>query len=1104
MFTHGLVGIRGRSLLVAMRRFAHGLTACALAASAVVALPRTAYSQTPPASGTTISGRVVTDAGEPLPGASVGIQTLGVGAITNDQGRYTFIIPAARVTGQQVTILARFLGYRPQSRTITLNAGTLEQNFELERDVNRLSAIVTTGVAGETEQRKTAISVTRVDAEEISRVPAVNPLSALQGKVPGANIVSTSGQPGAAPQVLLRAPISINASGRQGGQSPLIVVDGIITNGSMADLNPLDIENVEVVKGAAAASLYGARAGNGVIQITTKSGRNLGSNSTRFNARAEYGMNDIERDIAIAQRHPWLLNSDRSLFCGNRTCTNSFDYNAEILRINSTSGALPLSPQVAPITSGTTGWNTFQDNPWPGQTYNQVDQIVDPKPFSSVTLDATGRNGQTNYFASFSTLGQGGAIAGLNGYRRNTFRLNVDQGFGTDWTLQLRSQYTRAVSDGQAAEGNVFFDLTRMPAGVNLNQRDSVRNEVIIRPDLSGENENPLYDLLNRERQANNDRFLGGVTLRYTPVDWFDVEGQFAYDRGATTERQFANKGFRTARTNTALNGGNILESNFNNEALNGSLMATARRRFGDDLATRLQLRYLYEQQDTDARNFTGQNLAVNNVRSGSNATSPLVVGSSEQSIRAIGYFAIANMEFKERYIVDALYRRDGSSLFGRDNRWADFYRVAGAWRLAQESWWFLPQADEFKLRAAVGTAGGRPNFAAQYETYAVNNGIISPVTLGNTQLRPEIVTEGEFGLDAQFFGRVGLTVNHSRLNSRDQILLVPLAAAVGFPSQWQNAGTVKGSATELALTVPVIQRRNFSYTVQGTWQTAASRITELTVPNFQYGTGNQGLEIAFYARPNEKIGTIYGRRFATGCGDLPSGENCANYNVNDDGYLVWVGQGNTWRDGVAKSLWGTTKPDGVANVAKAVSWGTPFYAQDGEGETYLPLGNTLPKFRWALNQNMTWGRIGAYALLDASVGNKIYNQGRHWSYFENYSGDQDQIGKSDETKKPINYYGTAGLYDVLQPNSAFVEDGSYVKLREFSLSYRLGRFGQIAGDWNVSLIGRNLLTFTNYKGFDPEVGITGGTVGNGVVNAFDAYRFPNLRSFTLSIGSTF
>jgi TonB-linked SusC/RagA family outer membrane protein len=1082
-----------------------GLRRRVLAASlALVSAWSAVNAQTPQPTGVTFQGRVSSDAGEPIAGASVGIQELGVGAITNEQGRYTFIVPSARATGQSVVILARFLGYKPDSRRVTLTAGTQEQNFTLVRDVNRLTAVVTTGVAGETEQRKTAVSITRVDAEDISRVPAVNPLSSLQGKVPGANIVSTSGAPGAAPQVLLRAPISINASGRQGGQSPLIVVDGIITNGSMSDINPLDIESVEVVKGAAAASLYGARAGNGVIQITTKSGKNLGTGAIRFGARAEYGVSDIEGSIDIAQRHPWLLSSDKSLFCGNRTCTNTFDYNAEILRINSTSGALPLTPRVAPITSGTDGWTTFQDNPWPGQTYNQVDQIVDPKPFSSVTLDASGRTGQTNFFASFSTLGQNGAITGLSGYRRNTFRVNVDQGFGTDWSLQLRSQYTRGLSDGQSAEGNVFFDLTRMPAGVNLNMLDTVRQQVIIRPDLSGENENPLYDLRYRDRNAVSDRFLGGATLRYTPLEWFDVEANFAYDRGSSTERQFANKGFRTARSNTALNGGNIFESGVNNEALNGSMMATLRHRFRDDLATRLQLRYLYEQQDQDARNFTGQNLAINDVRSGSNATSPITIGSSEQSIRAIGYFAIGALEWKEKYILDALYRRDGSSLFGRDNRWADFYRVAGAWRLAQEKWWFLPQADEFKLRAALGTAGGRPNFSAQYETYAVNNGNVSPVTLGNRELKPEIVTEAEFGLDAQFFGRVGLTVNHSEFNSRDQILLVPLPAAVGFPSQWQNAGTVKGSASELALTVPLVQRRNFSYTVQGTWSTAKSRITELSVPNFQYGTGNQGLEIAFYARPGEKIGTIYGRKFATGCGDLPSGEDCTQYQVNDDGYLVWVGAGNSWRDGVSKNLWGTSKTGGVANVPKAVMWGTPFYAQNAQGETYLPLGNTLPKYRWALNQNATWGRLGAYVLFDASVGNKIYNQGRHWSYFENYSGDQDQIGKSDETKKPINYYGSAGLYDVLQPNSAFVEDGSYVKLRELSLSYRLGRVGGISGDWNVSLIGRNLATFSKYKGFDPEVGISGGTVGNGVVNAFDSYRFPNLRTFTLSIGSSF
>ena len=218
-----------------------------------------------------ITGRVTSEQGQPLQGANVYITELNLSVGTNATGNYTITVPAARVSGQSVMLRARSVGFTPQSRQITIRAGAQTVDFSMRPDVTRLSEVVVTGVAAATEQIKVPFAVARVDTSQMP-VTGGNAVAQLQGKIPGANIVSASGRPGDAPSVVLRGPASINASGRS--QGPLYIVDGVILQGGTPDLNPSDIENIEVVKGAAAASLYGARAGAGVIHITTKSGKN--------------------------------------------------------------------------------------------------------------------------------------------------------------------------------------------------------------------------------------------------------------------------------------------------------------------------------------------------------------------------------------------------------------------------------------------------------------------------------------------------------------------------------------------------------------------------------------------------------------------------------------------------------------------------------------------------------------------------------------------------------------------------------------------------------------------------------------------------------------
>src|SRR2546426_5231025 len=258
-----------------------------------------------------LKGRVMSDRGEPVAGANVFIEELRLAINSANDGRYALTVPSARVRGQTLFLRARGIGLKPASKQITLTAGEQTVDFTLVYDINLLQTVVVTGVQEGTELVKTPFALDHVNAAQMA-VPAQDPLTQLKGKVAGAEIVSASGRPGAQPSVLLRGPTMINAQGRS--QDPLYIVDGIVINGNLPDLNPSDIESVEVVKGAAASSLYGARAGNGVIQITTKSGRHA-ADGVKFSLRSEAGRSDIERDFGLARFQPLFMDESGTRFC---------------------------------------------------------------------------------------------------------------------------------------------------------------------------------------------------------------------------------------------------------------------------------------------------------------------------------------------------------------------------------------------------------------------------------------------------------------------------------------------------------------------------------------------------------------------------------------------------------------------------------------------------------------------------------------------------------------------------------------------------------------------------------------------------------------------
>ena len=1080
-----------------------------------------------------ITGKVVSDVGAPGEGTQVYIQELNVGALANADGNYRLVVPGERVHGQTVQLQARRIGMVPSSQQITLNAGEQTVNFTLKTDVQHLSEVVVTGVTGATEQAKVPFTVQHIDASQL-KVPAANPLSELQGKVPGANIVGASGRPGASPEILLRGPKSINASGR--GQGPLYVVDGVILNGPLPDINPLDIQSVEVVEGAAAASLYGSRAANGVIQITTKRGADSHVNGVHFNLRTEYGMNDVPHNIGIAQRTALLTDETGTRFCaavsGQPLCASTFDYATEAKAINNAPGNFPPSAPGFPIDPGSSIKSDitrkfFQINPFPGTTYNAVDQFVKPQPTQQQTVDMSARFDNTNVFASASYLGQGGAIRFLNGFQRSSARLNVDQGFGTDWRMSMSSYYSHNSSDGfnQEDDGGAFFRLARTPPIVNLLQRDTL-GRLFIRPNLQGggqQNENALYSLENLINTLENDRFLGSMDVHYTPSSWLQLSADFGYDLNNKRNFNFRDKGYRSTSNSPTTNSGGIGSGSEADRSYNGSFDANITHDFASDLTSRWTVRYSYEQQDENSEGLSGDHLSVKQVADVDNSTQNFSIGSGSSSIRRMGILGSLDLTYKDRYILSTLVREDGSSLFGSDNRWATFGRASLAWRMAQEPWWPIAAINEFKLHASYGTAGNVPRFDAQYETFSFGSGgTVTPQNLGNKNLRPEVNAETELGLDLGLFNRALLNVTYYNSNTRDQILPVPLPAAAGFATQWQNVGTMRNVGWEASLDLPIIVRKDLNWSTRFAYARDKATVTELNVPPFFQGTGIQASGQIFKIDKGVQFGEFYGRQFIMSCSQLPSsvqsqcGPNGA-YQKNDDGFIVWVGQGNSWRDGVTKNLWETHTASGESPWSNVtLSWGMPLIMRDSTGTAMqVPLGHAMPDYKFSVSQNLTWKRLTVYGLLDASIGNKVWNEGGSWNLLDFLDPADDQTGKTVETAKPLAYYyrapapdasGLGGWYDILGPNSHNVQDASYAKIREAMVSYHVGPVANI-GDWSVSVVGRNLYTFTNYQGFDPEVGVTSNVnsqAASAAINAIDIYTFPNLRTITFGLSTSF
>ncbi len=1056
-----------------------------------------------------VSGTITgAKSGDKLVGANVIVEGTETGTSTDVDGNYSLTVPAGL---SRAKVTARYIGYKQATVTVTAS-GT--QDFSLKEDVLKMDAVMVTGVAGALTKTKTPFAIDKIDSDVLELAPATTVESLIRGKSAGVKVVKATGEPGYGASVQLRGATSINASGRS--QAPLYIIDGIIIDPSisgspMGDISPDDVQSIEIIKGAAGASEYGARAANGVIAITTKRGSEIGLGQTRFNYKMEQGYNELNGSIETNGSHFYKVDSATGYFIdsdsGEPYDPRDDTKNPEPNNYADSSYAVGYYFADQPykyVATGEPGDGSptmLPDNGGrPG--FNHVDRFFSDGNFTKHNFSMSRNAENYNVFVSLSNHSEDGVFGDfIDGFNRNTFRLNTDLNLPYGIKLGFSSLLSKSLKE--EANTGAFFDITFFPWDVDILKKDP-DGEYYIQPDPRNQEEaNPVYQIANNERLSTRNRTLLGTNFSWSITPQFKAVGSMSFDRSARQWKNYYPKGWLTVTPSPNYNDGNLGRSATSEEAINGDIGLTYATQRGDmDLIVRG--RYNYESYNYNYNSGSAWKLAVGDVPQLETGTEKSV-NSSNEIVNSDGANVGAQMDFKDRYIVDVTLRQDRSSLFGPDNRVNNYYKFSGAYRMSEEGFWggLKGLFPEFKVRFSQGTAGVRPAFSQQYETWSVAGGNISKSVLGNKELKPQTTTETEYGIDFSIMDRVSVEFTQSSSINEDQLLPVPLAGFYGYSSQWRNAGTLEADATELSINASVINTRDMSLTMGLNWDTYDQRITEFDMPSYLYSAGGPKV---FYMKNETQYASFWGTKWIRETSELLADDQqySSQFQINDEGFLVWVGEGNTYKDGIAKTLWGKASSD----MSATYNWGRPIQYVDVDSKTpkLHQIGTSVPDFGYAFNVNFRFQGLRVYALFDGQSGGNIYNRTRQWGAREAATGDVDQYGKPDGLKKPTIYY--RDLYHVNAPNDFYVEDASYTKLRELAVKFNVASLVEMRGfgitGLNVGIVGRNLITWTNYRGYDPEVGRGGGELGSAVNARVDSYTYPNYRTFSFTVDIDF
>lgn len=976
-----------------------------------------------------VTGRVIDEnTGETLPGVNVYIAGTTIGVTTGANGEYRIEVP-----DPESVLVFSFVGYAEQR--IMVDDRT-EINVSLFPDRRILEEVVVTGVLAETPTTKLGFTVDRISGEDIQRAPGVNIANNLASRGASIRVAAAGHAPGSDPDIQLRTATTIF-----GSSNPLIIIDGVLTEGNLSDINTDDIESIEIVKGAAASSLYGSRAANGVINITTKRGLGLAAGTSEITLRSEVGQSFMP-------------------FTPAKTSAINFE-----------------------MVGGEIDYDTPRPDgvyltPYP-RTTDPLDIFFDPGFYQTqhVAFRGNSESGNTAVYSSLQYTGETGVVMLTDGMQRTNFRINIDHWVNDRLKVTASNLYSQVNVDQRAVGGWDLFYYADPDADFLADNEDGTPYNVA--PNRLDPNRgNPLYTIHNTISKSNRDRFLGHYALDYDLFHNLRLSASYGVDRRGTEGFNLHPRGLLQAGRDD-LTTGSISSSN--SLALAQTLQGDIfyHETFGD-WNTKVRLQYLYESNDYNWYSGSGSHLAIKgkDVTNLNLASENININSGESTVIAQNVSGVFFVDYQEKYIFDALIRQDGVSLFGANERWQTFYRASAAWRMTED--FSIPGFQELKPRISYGVAGLRPPFAAQYEVVGLSRGVISsPVTIGNADLKSSFSNELEIGIDAQFLDRFNFTLNYANIINTHQILEVPVSATTGFATQWQNAGKLEAHSWEATLGANLIHQRDLQWNVRLMWDRMTQTVVELERPGYAIVSGG-----IFRIEEGVDFGTFYGRKWARSLDDVvnqvPDGYSVNEYFVvNNEGFVV------------PRTTIGTSEE-------------MPVQIQDDDGNfVEKPIGSVIPDFHINLSSDLSWRNFSLFALLGYQHGGHSYNHMGRYMIVHGVHSILDQTDKPQNEIKARQYYNRLTTWN----NEYFIEDATFLKLREVALSYRMDRetLNNFLGINSVrfSVIGRNLLTLTNYTGFDPETGHSEDGLDSNILR-FDLSSYPTYSTVSFSVQVNF
>ncbi|MGI8598190.1 MAG: SusC/RagA family TonB-linked outer membrane protein [Chitinophagaceae bacterium] len=979
-----------------------------------------------------ISGRVIDGVDNaPLSGAVVNVKGTGLTTLTNEQGNFT-------LTGDfksSDVLEISFVGYVLNEQRI----GDQNQlQITLKPDNETLGGVIVTGVAAGTPKTKLGFSIDKINAERLQKVPGTDPAAALQGKVAGVRINKTSGAPGSESDIQLRGVKTIF-----GSSNPLIIVDGILTTGGLADINAQDIQSIEVLKGAAASSLYGSRAANGVISIISKRGNSLSAGKTEISFRSEVGQNFMG------------FIPERSLATNRIVQKNPITGELEVTRIGAA--------------------DQIVDNLYP-QTYDNLKQFFNPGKYITNYLSFKGNSNDSriSVYSSVETTNEAGVVKLVKGFNRTNFKLNLDYRISDKIDFTTSNLFAQSESDNRAS--GAFGQLMNTDPNANLYETNEDGSPYKVNVNTIAQASNPLYNIVNSINEGQSERLLSFFALKYRPLNYLSFEASYGTDRIRSESFFLSPKG--RLDYNLTPNKGSISRGNSIGKDQTVQVSGSYFKKL-NNFNTRFKAQYMYESENFNSLSASGTDLGVTGMGI---TTIDLAATKSASSFTsktiANNIAGLMMVDYRDKYILDALIRRDASSRFGSNVRNQIFYRIAAAWRVTQD--FKLNGINEWKLRSSYGVSGLRPPFEAQYETYTLQNGLTSSqYTLGNKDLEPSFSKEFEVGTDIFFLNRFNFTFNYSRAQNTNQILKVPLPALAGAPYKWQNAGEVLSHAIEISLGGDIIKTKSFNWDVNLTFDKIQQKISKLSgKPYFLNGT-------RFRIEEGIDFGTLYLDRFARSLEEVrnqvPAGMDIKDvFVINNEGYVVRVTEIGTINEKAIKIK------DDNGNIVP------------------LPSSNFTPDYNINFANTFSFKGFTLYGLLAFQKGGRVYNHSVRYTTEPKFL---DQSQKPYNAVKPLKYLDNSGQQGGLLgwDNENLIYDATFLKLREVSLGYDIQAFGKY-GFKNVrlSVIGRNLVTFTKYPGFDPESGIGKEGVDTNVFKFDSNEAYPIFRTVSASLLVTF